>query len=1070
MRTPTGQCILHSAMLKGEPEVVAWLLYNHPGLLAVTDEQRDSPVIIALKELSATLLRHHTKPSDRTAWKRAKLAEILLSDQVQAFRVPWNLTHFRSLGDIAVPLLGELAQQMALAFNLTPPAGFVRISKWHKYPGDIPAFLAQCYVACRDSVDAPRCELGDLGRVTFQALMQALEMRQTTITISSNFFNCYPISIVRIDARANRLDSATAAYAAHAVSRNATLTYLDLRQNNIDDEGGVELARALGKSSSLTMFSIASNRLGPPAGIALGNALKKHPSLKTLNLANNRLGPRLIYTNEFTAKKTASSGPQLCRGLRMNTVLTALDVSENNLGPKAAKALDGAFRKNADCALKVLGFAGNDLRTEGGKHLAHALKTRVQLTALDASRNRLGPAAGVAFAGAIKKNSALCHLNLEKNGLGTKGGKSIAVAVQDNHALVSLDLSDNGFGPDVLRAFSAALLKQDTLTYLDLSDPEGGNLTKTTFLGGAVEMSGGMLASMVQGNKVLAALDLGGIEYNTDELLAALTGFAKNTALRDIGFRGQPFDNASALTLCNTLEIHRHRESERDEKMAGQEETRAAKKRMTVVDSTQWAGLERIDLSDCRIGTRTGPVTVAALFSLPHVKDVLLAGNNLGAKLAERVAELFVDEDCEVETLDISRNQLSDVGGGQVARALEHNVTLTDLDLSENELGGKVGVMVADALIELVESGFVARPAHIVRICLANNPLGSNAAIELFRALRNPVCRDIDLSFCDIGPEAGKDCGLCLRRSVVQWTRLNLEGNNLGKDGANPIFWALRVNCTLTELMMSDNKIGADFGTDRDKMGEHGNSLAGAIEYNYTLRRMDLARNDLSRECATCVAQALLENPCLVAFNFERNGFDATAADQLATRLSTDGQIKYLNLRCNNVSWTGAVRFAAALETNIGLLHVDLGYNGAGSCGPIAGRAIASALEKNENLRHLDLEGNELGPEAGCALATAIARNNTLRYLNVRNNRFDARTGAKWLEGVRANLGLMEICFSTVEIGADHFQQISRLMRARASVAGMVDPDVPTGGNTDVFALAEVDSDSPSDDSDDYSD
>ena len=173
------------------------------------------------------------------------------------------------------------------------------------------------------------------------------------------------------------------------------------------------------------------------------------------------------------------------------------------------------------------------------------------------------------------------------------------------------------------------------------------------------------------------------------------------------------------------------------------------------------------------------------------------------------------------------------------------------------------------------------------------------------------MCRDIDLSFCEIGPGAGRDCGLCLRRSVVQWTRLNLEGNDLGKDGANPIFWALRVNCTLTELLMSDNKIGGDFGTDRDKMGEHGNSLAGAIEYNYTLRRMDLARNDLSRECATCVAHALLENPCLVAFNFERNSFDAGAADQLATRLATDGQIKFLNLRCNHVSWTGAVRFAA---------------------------------------------------------------------------------------------------------------------------------------------------------------
>ena len=60
-----------------------------PELLAVTGP-RDSPVIICLKELSATLLRHHKKPSDKTAWKRAKLAEILLSDQVQQFRVPWN--------------------------------------------------------------------------------------------------------------------------------------------------------------------------------------------------------------------------------------------------------------------------------------------------------------------------------------------------------------------------------------------------------------------------------------------------------------------------------------------------------------------------------------------------------------------------------------------------------------------------------------------------------------------------------------------------------------------------------------------------------------------------------------------------------------------------------------------------------------------------------------------------------------------------------------------------------------------------------------------------------------------
>ena len=131
-------------------------------------------------------------------------------------------------------------------------------------------------------------------------------------------------------------------------------------------------------------------------------------------------------------------------------------------------------------------------------------------------------------------------------------------------------------------------------------------------------------------------------------------------------------------------------------------------------------------------------------------------------------------------------------------------------------------------------------------------------------------------------------------------------------------------------------------------------------------------------------------------------------------------------------------------------------------------RLARNRAERAQDLRHLDLEGNELGPESGVALATAITRNNTLRYLNVRNNRFDARTGEKWLAGVTANLGLMEICFSVVEIGDDNFQKVARVMKERASVAGMEDPDVPSGGNTDVFALAEVDSDSPSDSDSSY--
>ena len=100
-----------------------------------------------------------------------------------------------------------------------------------------------------------------------------------------------------------------------------------------------------------------------------------------------------------------------------------------------------------------------------------------------------------------------------------------------------------------------------------------------------------------------------------------------------------------------------------------------------------------------------------------------------------------------------------------------------------------------------------------------------------------------------------------------------------------------------TELLLSNNKIGGDFGTDRDTRGTYGNSLQGAVEYNFTLKRLDLAHNGISHECATGLAYAMVENPALVALNFEQNHLDATAAEALSNRLRTDAQIRYLKPR-----------------------------------------------------------------------------------------------------------------------------------------------------------------------------
>jgi len=654
------------------------------------------------------------------------------------------------------------------------------------------------------------------------------------------------------------------------------------------------------------------------------------------------------------------------------------------------------------------------------------------------------------------------HLDLKENGLGTKSGRGLALALQENKSLASLDLAANGFGPDVLRSFSAALLKAPGLTYLNLAR---NDLALSSHEGGEPEMCGGMLGTALQGNKTLTALDLGGVKFDPEELLSALTGFARNAALRDVSFAGQPFDNANALNLTNCLEQHRHRERRvkgRPNTSGGSRPNTGASRPGTgksgkgdlkagadhglgLVDVVQTPGLQAFDVSGCSVGQRAGPVCIAALVALPRLTALRVGGNGIGAKLGERVAEIFT-EGCELDTLDVSANSLGETGGLTIARAMELNVTLTDVDMSRNELNEEVGSAVADALIELVESGFVARPAHCVRLCLSHNLIGTTAACDIFTALRNPVARDIDLSFCGIGPAAGEEVARCLRRSTVQWSRLDLEGNDLGKDGVNPIMWALRLNCTLTELLLSNNGIGGDFGTDRDRRGHYGNSLQGAVEYNFTLKRLDLAHNDISHECATGLAYAMVENPSLVALNFEKNHLDATAAEALSDRLRRDAQIRYLNLRRNDVSWQGAIRLANALETNLGILHLDLGFNGVGSCGPIAGRALADMICKNAILRHLDLEGNDIGPDAGAAIAAALMRNNTLQFINMINNHLENETGEAFLKALRVNSGIMECHFSIEEIGEDRHGDIRALMKKRASLDDNANPDIPTGG------------------------
>ena len=1026
-RTPTGQCILHVAMLKGEPEAVKWILQHHPTLLDVADDQRDSPVILALKELAKTLLKHNETPTPESSWKRAKFAEILLSDQIQHYRVPWSLPHFRSLGDSAVPLYGELVQQLAFALNLRPPAGFVRISQWMHYPGDIPDFLGQCFLACRDVVDAPRSELGDVGARTFRALLGALAQSQTSITISSNFFSFYPIFIVRFIASGNRLKDDSLHIVAKALESNSSLTYLDLRRNHFTDRSGPLLAQALSQHKSLTMVTLAKNRFGSETGEAFAEVIRENDTLKSLNLSANCLGPKLFWRNRFEKVFVSSSGPSLCEALRYNSCLTCLNLSDNGLGAESALALARACRLNAQKSrLLNLGFSGNDLGVRGGKALAHALK-HANLTRLDASNSGFGAAAGMAFCAALKKNTKVVDLDLSQNLLGSKAGVALALALKENGTLTALRCDDNAFGPSVLRAFADTVEKCPTLTTLTFAK---NALSQSSFEGGQVKGLGKVVARALKRNPSLTHLDLASSDFPPEELLAMVEGLGDSKSLIRVSLEGQHFNNAAVLQLTNALDRARRRRAKKTRPLSP-----GTKALLTVADEKVGEGLAFVGLKDCAMGGRAGPVAVGALASLKKIRSLSLGGNHMGSKLGDHLASHLASDACVLEMLDISRNDLAKTdtkGALLLAQAFEKNTTLTDIDLSENHLPSVMGRALADAFCEIVESGSVARPAHVKRLILAKNFIGTKAAADICLALRLPCTEILDLSENDIGSEAGKTIGQCLRVPTIQWQVLKLDGNALGKEGANAIFWALRRNASLKLLSLSKNGLGPDFGTERDLVEAYGNSLASAVEHNFSLESLNLAQNDMSFDCGICLCEALRENPSLHTLNFEGNAFDATAAAAVASKLEDDQQLTWLSLRQNALGWEGgfAIAEALCLNNNV-LLSLDLSYNHLGDGGPVCGRAIADMIAQNTTLLALLLEGCFLGPKAGNNIASAITKNNTLRTLVLNDNHFDHTVGRLFLSNLADNTALRNLSLSKEEVGTDINKDLHALITAR---------------------------------------
>ncbi len=195
------------------------------------------------------------------------------------------------------------------------------------------------------------------------------------------------------------------------------------------------------------------------------------------------------------------------------------------------------------------------------------------------------------------------------------------------------------------------------------------------------------------------------------------------------------------------------------------------------------------------------------------VERLYLGGNLLGDSNLRSLAGVL--KKTNIKLLDLSTNNITNVGAGALKQKLIGNKTMVALNLQHNslsdegikelvDLGGRKEDQ-AQALEKLDVSSNGIGPAgildlvegiaenfpklHILR--LQNNQLGDKGAENLTRLPRKNHFTELDLSNNEIGDNGAKEVAKIIA-NASHLEKINLSGNRIGKEGFKALLSAIK--------------------------------------------------------------------------------------------------------------------------------------------------------------------------------------------------------------------------------------------------------------------------------------
>ncbi|XP_030255940.1 leucine-rich repeat-containing protein 45 [Sparus aurata] len=142
----------------------------------------------------------------------------------------------------------------------------------------------------------------------------------------------------------------------------------------------------------------------------------------------------------------------LLAGLFGNATVKVLDLKGNNLRSKGAEVLGRLLARNKTLRRLVLEWNALGVWEEAFSLFCEGLASNSVLTHLDLRNNQIHHHGASELGLALKHNNTLEALDLRWNNIGLLGGRSLLEALQKNQSIVQLEMAGNNIPSDTLRA------------------------------------------------------------------------------------------------------------------------------------------------------------------------------------------------------------------------------------------------------------------------------------------------------------------------------------------------------------------------------------------------------------------------------------------------------------------------------------------------------------------------------------------------------------------------------------------------------------------------------------------